>query len=631
MGCKASKPSVIETPSPRNLSVVRSEDSGPPTRNDRVYKLIARAHGQPDDALIRKMLDSLQRVSQSQASYFNPTTKSTPLHMAVRALDTAKLATALAPHIPRLIQAYPAAVTSRDTAGNLPIHYVLAPTHKTSDLLSWKARTTVLRALWTADDTSESRQYLSRNNVVFEGGTGPCTPLYRALEALPDDTDAQSCTVDFIRLLYRCRPNDGANKGDGDAPLSLLYRRFTRQFDVAEQFFDGDNSRPEVVQHRRGYKTAAGNTWKLMELLLCENRHHKLVHAAVQAETPPDLLRYIVETNAEDLVQADDLGNLPLHYAALTKHHGFPVFYSKYVVDELLYKFPEAARMANGDGQYALTLAVETSKPWIGGGLQSLYDAYPEALDQVNVREHPAIQKVLSMEPQSPEEKKVDTIVSDEHYDAVMLVQKAGVSVGDVVTSMWAHEEDAGVQMLGCVALTKMMKEDNVVPLALSALAAVVNAMKAHPNQVIVQEKACQALKGFAVADGQREISLVASGAVAAMVGAMQAHVSDAGVQEEACAALSEVLARRATADRATIFASVSGVTALLNALAAHPTVKGVQVNGCKALACLLTQYPQANLPELPRASTEPLLEAAKENYPEECGEDVAILMTKLA
>jgi hypothetical protein len=42
----------------------------------------------------------------------------------------------------------------------------------------------------------------------------------------------------------------------------------------------------------------------------------------------------------------------------------------------------------------------------------------------------------------------------------------------------------------------------------------VVNAMKAHPNELIVQEKACAALQGLAMADGTWEVSMVAIGAI---------------------------------------------------------------------------------------------------------------------
>jgi hypothetical protein len=159
----------------------------------------------------------------------------------------------------------------------------------------------------------------------------------------------------------------------------------------------------------------------------------------------------------------------------------------------------------------------------------------------------------------SKEEKDGLPIIRDEQHNAIMLVQQPNVDVSEVVTSMWA-QEDAGVQMLGCVAISKPVKraqsdDADILRIALSAVAGVVNAMKAHPNEVIVQEKACNALRLMARTDGKREVSFVASGSVAAIVGAMQAHVSDPGVQEEACGAVASII-HYGGADRATIAAS---------------------------------------------------------------------------
>jgi hypothetical protein len=336
-----------------------------------------------------------------------------------------------------------------------------------------------------------------------------------------------------------------------------------------------------------------------------------------------------------------------------------------------LYKFPEAAGMADAEGRFPLTLAVTSGKQWIGGGIKSLYDAYPDGLQQIELDKHPTLIRALSLaeegtstspnvsnaltesvdvdvdvdadvtnddddEDDDKEDSKDDQhpdstnkankmktlrgIVKDEQHDAIMLVQQPNVTIEEVTTSMWAHEEDAGVQMLGCVAISNMLAHQppvEVLRIALTGTASVVNAMKAHPNELIVQEKACAALEGLAPADGHREVSMVASGAVAAIVGAMQAHVGDAGVQEQACRAVAAIV-RQGGADRATVVASVSGVTAMLNALAAHAQVVGVQVAGLQALAAM-TQHPNANIPELPRAQTEPLLMSAQETFPKEC------------
>jgi hypothetical protein len=42
----------------------------------------------------------------------------------------------------------------------------------------------------------------------------------------------------------------------------------------------------------------------------------------------------------------------------------FPAFYTKYVVDELLYKFPEAAAVEDADGSFPST-AVNSGKQWV--------------------------------------------------------------------------------------------------------------------------------------------------------------------------------------------------------------------------------------------------------------------------
>jgi hypothetical protein len=166
--------------------------------------------------------------------------------------------------------------------------------------------------------------------------------------------------------------------------------------------------------------------------------------------------------------------------------------------------------------------------------------------------------------------------------------------------------------------------------IALTAVAAVVNSMKPHPNEMVVQEKACVlALKGLAHADGQREVSMVASGAVAAIVvGAMQAHVGDAGVQQKACCDIAAIV-QQSGADRATVVASVSGLTAILNAIAAHASSKSVQRAGLQSLK-ELTKYPHANFPEFPKTQTEPLLLAAKEQFRDDCAKLVDTLLSRM-
>ncbi len=83
--------------------------------------------------------------------------------------------------------------------------------------------------------------------------------------------------------------------------------------------------------------------------------------------------------------------------------------------------------------------------------------------------------------------------------------------------------------------------------------------------------------------------------------------------------------------DRATIVASVSGLTAIVNSMAAHPNVAGVQEEACHALEELTDCSAEANLPELPRFQTEPLLEAAKKKFPNECAVSATRILVRLS
>jgi len=616
--------------------------------------LKVRASGGNATGVWPQAIQMLERDPLS-ASYEDPKTKSTPLHLACSMVDyddgadgdTSSIYSVVS-GIRALIQAGPDTLAKEDSMGKIPLHYVFDPAVPPGidTERRWGVRAAVLRLIVSADYETSS-DYMSRNDIKYAGDDdlGSCTPLYYALYSIPDDFRSPGRTVEYISVVHEANPHlvSVSNMSDGDKPLALLYRRFTRQFDLSEKFFAGDNSRSEVVDHRRKYKIAAGNTWKIIELLLRpeSGSNFRIVHRAIQVDCPPDLLRYIVETNAQELTKLDERGNLPLHYAAKSKPHArdkresFPAFHTKYVVDELLYKFPEGAGIPDSEGKFPLTLAVDTGKQWIGGGVKSMYDAYPEALQQIDMGSHPSLKKALSYneeDPTSALQEGSSGVVKDELHDAIMLVQKPDVDVSEVVSAMWAHEEDAGVQMMGCIAISRMAAKANdmeVMRIALSAVPAVVNAMKAHPNEPAVQEKACNSLKKMATGDGKREVSFVASGAIAAIVGAMQAHVGDPVVQEEACGALADIVFVGG-ADRATIVASVSGFTAIVNALAAHPDAKMVQKEGCRALQAV-TEYPHANLPELPRSQTEPLLQNAKEQFPAECTESAGILLSRLS
>lgn len=471
------------------------------------------------------------------------------------------------------------------------------------------------------------------------------------------------------------------NDSNHDKPLSLLYRRFSRQFDFSEKFFPGDNSRTEVLEHRNKYKAAAVNTWKIIQCLLrptqingksidtmdtslsakgSKSTNYLMVHAAVQTECPPDLLRYIIETRSSEVQKPNKQGRLPLHLAAMTQTNttnvanmqnpktNFSAYHSKFVIDELLYSYADGATEYDHDGKLPLQLAIESGKSWIGGGIRSLYNVFPDAMKKIDLGRYPFISDAMSTVSDFGADAASDDdangapgIEKEENYDAIMKIQKSDADLGDVLSIMWANEEEAGVQMLGCIAIFRIAmahKEKNtdddeasqVLPVATSSIAAIVNAMKNHPNEPAVQEKACSALLTLSHADTHLEISFAASGAVASIVAAMQAHVSDSIVQEVACAALRSIV-KVGGADRATVVASVSGFTAIQNAMGAHPEAVGVQKEACQALLELTAFSSEANLPDLPTGQLSPLLEAASSRFPSECEEAAKLVLLRLS
>lgn len=459
-----------------------------------------------------------------------------------------------------------------------------------------------------------------------------------------------------------------------------------------------------------------------------------MVHAAVRMDCPPDLLRYVIETRPEEVRQTDERGRLPLHVAASAKCIEFDSnnennnenehnhndhdndnekvmagcaaskYHYKFVMDELLYSYPDGAASTDADHKLPLQLAVQSGKSWIGGGTKSLHDVYPDAMARVPIGEFPGIKSALSFSTNfgigDDNDNDMDSddgdgddnseggsdgngivngnatngngkgVEKEEHYDAIMMVQKPNANLGDIISAMWANEEDAGVQMLGCVAIANMANAiltsssssssapqassstssststwkksrseingtilPNIRAMALTSVTTVVNAMKNHPNEPIVQEKACIALRLLAPADNYREVSFAASGAAASIVNAMQAHVSDAIVQQEACLALRQIVSYGG-AERATVVASVSGITALQNAIGTHVDDEGVQREACLAIE-VLTCFPDANLPGKGVGGVGvqivPLLEAAKSNFPQDCEEAVDTILSRLS
>jgi len=663
-----------------------------------------------DDSQLWAKITKICDMDPSAAAYIEPESLETPLHLACRILEVMttcgtmdRINASPVDAVKVLIRCSPESVSITDVDGYIPLHYIIPHsrrpitlTQPQNPLLHHTQNQVHVFNLLIAADYETSMKYLSESNVTFSPTDGACTPLYHAVSSIHDDFlqhPNPSPTVDFISAIHSACPRAVSvkNRDNWDTPLALLYRRFSRQFDLSEKFFPGDNSRKDVLEHRQRYKSSAMNTWKIIVKLLDPTdsggdgsrrnvSDFYIVHSAVKLDCPPDLIRYIIETRPGEVAKTDEQGRLPLHIAAAAKPIHSPSsdtndeggnYHFKFMIDELLYAYPDGAACADRTGKLPLQLAIESGKYWIGGGVKSLYDVFPGAMSVVVVEEYPRIKKAMSFSSNFLEEQVMDAdtateatdrqdnrgitsrggndpqrAVKEEHYDAIMMVQNPNSDLGSIASAMWANEEDGGVQLLGCMAITTLtnrysptqtspVSTDSYKPsprlyaIALSAVTTIVNAMKNHPNEPAVQEKACVALLGLASADGYREVSFAASGAAASIVAAMQAHVSDAIVQREACTAL-RMIVEYGGAERATVIASVSGFTALQNALGAHPQSVGVQQEACLALEAL-TAFPDANLPDLPGAQTAPLLEAAAQRYEAECRDTAEIVLTRLS
>ena len=516
-------------------------------------------HSAASDGIVRARTASfwedtrgLCTATPALASYVDPDTRGSPLHVAC-SLGSAQVCDdavgqAAVSCIEALVDACPDAVRQSDKHMFIPLEGIFTGMRSAGP--------------HTIDDGSVASAFHFRTEAAKM--LLACEPravplggklLYQIIESLPDDAHTPlGPTVGLMTLLVdkggaTAQPSTSPQKDarpslDDDAVLALLYRRFVRQFDQSERFFEGDNSREEVVQHRQRFKNAAVNTFNIIELLLRgeqEADDDLLIHNAVRAGAClPDLLRYIVETNLDAVAVIDAKGNLPLHYAAgfgdataaaASATNSAPESYSKYVIDELLYAYPEGASCANADGVLPIVLAIESGKKWIGGGIRSLHDAYPPGIEQAHLAEqHPLINAlsfqsqedeadascIMEEEPEQQDAKELTPetaavaaavdgsggrrrkrrqrpkINKDESHDAIMLVQRPGAPVRDVVTTMWANEEDGGVQMLGCSALELAAaeagsNEESVAAVALLGVTTVVNAMKNHPNEPAVQ------------------------------------------------------------------------------------------------------------------------------------------------
>jgi len=416
----------------RNVSVPSKE----------LYKLLTTSLDNCcDDSQLWSKVMNICDMDPTAAAYTEPESFKTPLHLACRILEQSPLSVTKdgitaspADAIEVMIQCCTKSVSQTDIDGYIPLHYTIPHSYKpkllhqqqiqqqNQQVKSIQNQILVINLLISADYES-SMKYLSRSDVTFSPTDRACTPLYHAVSSIQDDFFHHPCpTVDLISTIHSACPGivSVKNRDNRDTPLAQLYRRFSRQLNLSEKLFPEDNSRKEALEHQLRYKTSAMNTWKIILKLLLptdsteerggeglKKRRRRspsdfyILHSAVKMNGPPDLIRYIIKTRPGEVSKTDKHGRLPLHIAAATipfnssstENNEAGNYYSKSIIEELLSAYPDGAACANRDGKLPLQLGIESGKYWTAGGVKSLYDAFPEAMSNVMMEEHPEIKK----------------------------------------------------------------------------------------------------------------------------------------------------------------------------------------------------------------------------------------------
>lgn len=581
--------------------------------------------------------------------YEDPKTRTTLLHEVCKAHDVPLDV------VQKVIAICGISVTEKkDSSGYIPLHYTVSNRHGTS--------AAVLEALVDANP-GIARAYFSMELSDDGSNKVPTTsPLYRAVQQRQKREILLVIHEHAPRMLFTPtivtpidnNDNNAPTTSIMDTPLNLLWRRYYNEKWECEKLFQGDNSKDEVLFHRKEYRAKACETRDtIMSMLLMlnfdlevseETSNHSatslealkgkghIVHAcaSLACTAPPDLLKLIITKNPHDIDEADSKGKLPLHYAAeaqpLTKSS--PGYQGKFVIQNLLELCPAAAKVEDKEGKLPLTLAFEAGKS-VDGGLQLIYDAFPGAIE--NARQH------------GVDQAKIDSFIQEmaalPSDDAIFVVQRPGVDVHDILGAMWAHETDAGLQMLAIMALVNMINikdssskqatATKAITLA-GGISSIVRAMEYYPTEAVVQEKACYALRRLvsgATYEPYLEVSFAAVGAINAVIQAIQRNPQDAMLSVAACEALKWLAHDK---DSYTQIIGAGGIQAIIVAMEEHEENEELQYSACNALArlvdfssnmCPLSNYEQLAL----------VLKKASKEYPSLCEADASYVLSRLA
>jgi hypothetical protein len=163
-----------------------------------------------------------------------------------------------------------------------------------------------------------------------------------------------------------------------------------------------------------------------------------------------------------------------------------------------------------------------------------------------------------------------------------------------VVAALRAFPDNWVLQYKGCELLAKLLQTADIRRRAFSSGAgeAISTVMRTHIAQLLVQAAGCNAFCNLfceGAQTGSKPVHVVAA-SINTVVAAMTAHASDGDMQCRACIALFNMTVYNRS--RKAIAAAAGGIEATAAALRAHATHTRMQTAGCKALLSFCEDMP---------------------------------------
>jgi len=287
----------------------------------------------------------------------------TALHKLCRRVSTTATAVDV---VEAIISVRPQLIATSNDAGWTPLHYCVE-----RRLVLKPGKELVRMALMMINACPEAV------SIATQSGFKRMTPFHLACEADADVSVLRAMLEADASLATRPCMSDASMYSVGHSPVKLLWQAY-------------DNAMEKMA---------------LLLITAFEGRvpqdpipMNHILHAACHQRCPRDYVKRVMKEYAIQASQTDYQGNLPLHYAT---RHAFveSQAYTKFVLDELLELYPQAASLQDDSGRLPLHVALtgDSRLTWYKGGIDKLVAASPEALytlDETD-RLYPALTSAL--------------------------------------------------------------------------------------------------------------------------------------------------------------------------------------------------------------------------------------------